>query len=120
MSGYRILLVDDDSDLRELVKETLSFNTHEVHQASTPAEAILLLESQPIDLVVLDLDLGASEDGFAVCARIQELATPPKVIMVTGSSSSADKERGRELGVIAHLTKPFRPLELLELVRSLT
>ncbi|MBL4848846.1 MAG: response regulator [Planctomycetes bacterium] len=120
MSGHRILLVDDDSDLRELVKETLSFDTHQVRQASTPDEAFLVLEREPIDLVILDLDLGTTEDGFEVCARIRELDAPPKVIMVTGSRSEADRDRCRELGAIAFLTKPFRPLELLELVRGLS
>ena len=52
-----------------------------------------------------------------VCSKARELAIPPKVIMVTGSVSRKDQDRCLELGAIAYLTKPFRPLQLLELVK---
>jgi DNA-binding response OmpR family regulator len=117
MTVSRILVVDDDTSLRELIQITLSFETYEVSQASSSAEAIGLLEGQPIDLVILDLNLMEVDGGFKVCARSQELRPPPKVIMLTGSVSAEDEARCRELGAFAYVTKPFRPLELLEIVK---
>jgi len=120
MSTSRILVVDDDPDLRRLVEVTLSFEkTYEVSQASSCKEAVEALERQAPDLVILDLNLGeAEDDGFSVCSRARELEHPPKVIMVTGSVSSQDQDRCLQLGAVAYLTKPFRPLQLLELVKE--
>lgn len=119
MSDSRILVVDDDPDLRRLVEVTLSFEkTYQVSQASSRIEAVEALERDEVDLVILDLNLGEAEDGFTVCSKARELAIPPKVIMVTGSVSTKDQDRCLELGAVAYLTKPFRPLQLLELVKE--
>lgn len=120
MSASRILVVDDDPDLRRLVEVTLSFEkSYEVTQASSCKEAVEALEQEAPHLVILDLNLGeAEDDGFSVCSRARELENPPKVIMVTGSVSSKDQDRCLELGAVAYLTKPFRPLQLLELVKE--
>ncbi|MBL4850112.1 MAG: response regulator [Planctomycetes bacterium] len=116
MSDRRVLVVDDDPDLRRLVEVTLT--SYQVSLASSLSEACRLLELEPIDVVILDLYLGGAQDGLGVCSRAQELASPPKVIMVSGSDSAEDQERCLKLGAIAYLTKPFRPLQLLELLKS--
>tara|TARA_R110002072_G_scaffold226154_2_gene383136 strand:+ start:760 stop:1128 length:369 start_codon:yes stop_codon:yes gene_type:complete len=120
MKTSRILVVDDDADLRRLVEVTLSFEkSYQVSQASSCKEAVAALEREAPDLVILDLNLGeAEDDGFSVCSRARELVPPPKVIMVTGSVSAQDQDRCLQLGAVAYLTKPFRPLQLLELVKE--
>jgi len=115
----RILVVDDDPFVRELVKETLSFEADfAVEQAADGAAALSVAETQRPHVVLLDVRLGGAPDGLEVCRLLQANQAPPAVIFLTGMADNGDVQAGLEAGAKAYLTKPFSPLELIETVRG--
>lgn len=112
-----LLIVDDDPGLRGLVRMTLEPQGYRVLEAGDPTEANHHLVSEPIRLVLLDLDLGDSGDaGLELCAAVAGSVSSPCVIMVTGSGDPEDRQACLEAGATAFLTKPYSPLELADLV----
>jgi two-component system OmpR family response regulator len=112
----RILLVDDDSDLRSLIGEVLATAGFEVVDAKDGVEMRLKLAGQDLDLVVLDLNL-PKEDGLALCRELRALGDMP-VIMLTARADPIDRIVGLELGADDYITKPFEPRELLARIRT--
>jgi DNA-binding response OmpR family regulator len=111
----RILVVDDEPVIRELVRETLAVDAHDIRTASTGLEALeAAAESRP-DIVLLDVCLTDGMDGIEVCRRLQ----PSRVILLTGLGGDDLRRRGQDAGAMAYLTKPFSPLELIEQVELL-
>jgi two-component system OmpR family response regulator len=111
-----ILVVDDDPQIRDLLREYLTQNELRVSVTSTGAEMLAILADHAIDLVVLDLRL-AGEDGMAIARKLREESAIP-VIILTGVRDEADRIMGLELGADDYLTKPFSPRELLARIRS--
>src|SRR5467141_1839521 len=111
-----ILVVDDDPQIRDLLREYLTQNELRVSVTSTGKEMSEILADHAIDLVVLDLRL-AGEDGMALARKLREEAAIP-VIMLTGVRDEADRVMGLELGADDYLTKPFSPRELLARIRT--
>lgn len=106
----RLLIVDDDPMIRDLLMATLDFGEHDLEQAASGPAALETFGRRPADVVVLDLDLPGM-DGAEILTRLREVGAP-RVIVLTGSG------RGREpllraLGAVGYLTKPFSPLELV-------
>jgi two-component system phosphate regulon response regulator PhoB len=114
--GTRILVVDDDEQLRSLLLLVLEGEGYTVVTASDAAGAIQEVESGPIDLVVLDISLGA-DDGRMVLGKIREMGTLP-VILISGKTDTADRVLGLRLGADDYLPKPFSPVELVARVES--
>lgn len=114
--GSRILVVDDDEQLRSLLLLVLEGEGYTVVAASDAAGAIRQVESGPVDLVVLDISLGA-DDGRMVLGKIREMGTLP-VILISGKSDTADRVLGLRLGADDYLAKPFSPVELVARVES--
>ncbi len=115
----RILAVDDEPDLLELVRLGLSQAGYVVETARTGTEALAALRRAPPDLVVLDVML-PDLSGTELCARIradQRLATVP-IIMLTAKSEEIDRVVGLEVGADDYVTKPFSPRELALRVRA--
>jgi two-component system, OmpR family, response regulator RegX3 len=113
----RILLVEDETAIREVEAAYLGRVGYQVAQAVTGSEAIDLFESAKFDLVVLDLNLpGAS--GLDVCKHIRTISMVP-IIMVTASSEDADELHGLGLGADDYLKKPFNPQVLVARVNTL-
>ena len=111
-----ILVVDDDPSMRELLTEYLGDNELRVTTAADGAAMRLALGEHTIDLVVLDLRLGA-DDGMLLARKLREESTIP-IIIVTGKQDDADRVMGLELGADDYITKPFNPRELLARIRA--
>jgi two-component system, OmpR family, response regulator len=111
-----ILVIDDDPDMRDLVVEYLSKNEMRVSARASGREMFELIDSEPIDLVLLDLRL-PGEDGLRLARELRERATLP-IVLLTGRNEEADRVMGLELGADDYVTKPFSPRELLARVRA--
>ena len=112
----KILAVDDDADLRNLVAYTLRQAGYLVVEAADGPAALTAFESERPALVVLDVTLPGLS-GFEVCRRIREQARTP-VVMLTVRGGEEDLVRGLDLGADDYLTKPFSPRTLLARVRA--
>lgn len=112
----KILVIDDDISLNELLTTYLSGFGFEVHTASNPVSALERLKEQPVDLIILDVMM-PDMDGFAVLKALRETSRVP-VIMLTACGDLTDRVVGLELGADDYLPKPFEPRELLARVRS--
>jgi two-component system OmpR family response regulator len=111
-----ILVVDDDMQIRDLLREYLAENGLRVTTAANGREMTQILAEETIDLVILDLRL-ADEDGMALARTLRERLSLP-VIMLTGVRDEADRVMGLELGADDYVTKPFSPRELLARIRT--
>lgn len=119
MSRERILVVDDEEDILELLRYRLGQEGYRVLCASGGEEALLLIKREPPDLLVLDLMLPGM-DGLEITRQIRknrESADLP-VIMLTAKGEEADVVAGLELGADDYVTKPFSPRILLARIRS--
>ncbi len=106
----RVLVVDDDHTVREVVVSYLRAHEHEVLEAGDGESALRTMRETPADLVVLDLMLPGI-DGLEVCRRLREQGNVP-VIMLTALGSEVDRVVGLELGADDYVSKPFSPREL--------
>jgi DNA-binding response OmpR family regulator len=106
----RILVVDDDVTVREVVVSYLRAAGHDVVEAADGESALTAVRDRPADLVVLDLMLPGI-DGLEVCRRLRTASAVP-IIMLTALGAEADRVVGLELGADDYITKPFSPREL--------
>ena len=106
----RVLVVDDDHTVREVVVSYLRAHEHDVVEASDGETALRLMHDTPADLVVLDLMLPGI-DGLEVCRRLRETGEVP-VIVLTALGNETDRVVGLERGADDYVTKPFSPREL--------
>ena len=111
-----ILIVDDDEDIRTLLAEYLGQQGLRVQTAGDGAAMQEVLDSTPVDLVVLDLTL-PGEDGLVLCRNLRAHSDLP-VIMLTARSAALDRILGLEMGADDYLCKPFEPRELLARIRN--
>jgi two-component system OmpR family response regulator len=114
--GARVLVLDDDPAIRTLVRRCLEPGGFQVELAATGAELRRLLRDKPIDLVILDLNLGA-EDGLEHLRALRAERDLP-VIILTGRGEPIDRALGLELGADDYVAKPFEPRELIARVRT--
>ena len=116
----RILLVDDEPQLLEMVKMRLEVNGYEVLTASDGQQGFDKAKSEKPDLVILDLML-PKMDGYKVCGLLKadtRYSSIP-IIMFTARAQEQDKEQGEALGANAYITKPFEPKMLISKVKEL-
>ncbi|MET3649450.1 response regulator transcription factor [Phyllobacterium ifriqiyense] len=113
----RVLLVEDDPEIANMVIETLLDNGFNAVATGSAAEMEVLLREQSFDLIILDVML-PGEDGFSICRRLRAQATTP-IIMLTALSDDIDRIVGLELGADDYITKPFNSRELLARIKSL-
>ena len=114
----RVLLVEDDTQLRELTAKGLRHASFAVDAASDGAEALHKTEAIDYDVVVLDRDL-PEVHGDDVCARLAERDPRPRIIMLTAFTEIADRVDGLSLGADDYLPKPFAMSELVARVTAL-
>jgi DNA-binding response OmpR family regulator len=115
----KLLIVDDEVDLCVLLQE--HFEEHfqgEVFTATTPAEALRLLEQLQPEGMLLDINLRSKLDGFDLLSRVAEISPATKVIMVTGRNDFESIEKALVLGAVDYITKPFTVAYLEETVDS--
>jgi DNA-binding response OmpR family regulator len=113
----KILIVDDDIELRELIGFALRQAGYLVVTAADGAEALTMFDREQPDLLILDVNL-PQISGLEVCRRVRETATTP-IMMLTVRSSEEDQVQGLDMGADDYLTKPFSPRTLLARVRAL-
>lgn len=111
-----ILVIDDDPSIRDLIQEYLCDHDMRVSVGASGSDLFTLIDSEAIDLVLLDLKL-PGEDGMQLARQLRERATVP-IVLLTGRSEEADRVMGLELGADDYVTKPFSPRELLARVRA--
>ncbi len=116
MSGERILVVDDEAIVREIVERYLTREGYAVRLASDGEAALRIAQSEAPDMVVLDLML-PKVDGLEVCRRLRTNSTVP-IIMLTARGEETDKIIGLRLGADDYLAKPFSPGELVARVEA--
>lgn len=112
----RILIVDDDEEIRTLLQRFLLRHGFETQAAGSGAEMDACLAKSAFDLAILDVML-PDEDGFSLCKRLQESHKMP-IVMVTGVVETTDRIVGLELGADDYVTKPFDARELLARIRA--
>jgi two-component system KDP operon response regulator KdpE len=117
LNKTRILLVDDEPRLINLVREVLAATGYEVLTAVTGERAIEMTAIEQPDLVLLDLVLAGGTDGYMVAQRIREFSNVP-IIMLTARVREYDKLHGFDVGADDYITKPFSSKELLARIRA--
>lgn len=113
----RILVVDDDERIRDILKRQLSYEGYQVETAADSREAFTKVADNPPDLVVLDWMLPGMS-GLEICRRLRQTEDMP-VLMLTAKGTLEDKVEGLDSGADDYLVKPFEPEELLARVRAL-
>ncbi len=118
MNSIKILVVDDESRMRKLVKDFLTKRGFMVIEASNGEEAIdLFVEEKEIALVILDVMM-PKMDGWEACKEIREISDVP-IIMLTAKGDERDELLGFDLGVDEYITKPFSPKILMARVEAI-
>lgn len=117
MNGARVLVVDDEADIRELVRALLERAGALVREAADGRDALRLLDDARPDVIVLDVTMPGF-DGWQTLERIRDLSDVP-VLMLTGHDQELEKVRGLRAGADDYVTKPFGRQELLARVEAL-
>lgn len=118
MNKTKILVVDDESRMRKLVKDFLTMQNYEVIEASDGNEAVnIFFNDQDIALIILDIMM-PNMDGWQVCREIRGYSKVP-IIMLTARSDERDELQGFELGVDEYISKPFSPKILVARVQAI-
>jgi DNA-binding response OmpR family regulator len=112
----RVLLIDDDARLYELLASYLAQNGFEVEGARDGAQGILALAASPFDAVLLDVMMPGMS-GLEACRRIREKSRIP-ILMLTAKGDETDRVVGLEIGADDYISKPFSPRELLARLRA--
>ncbi|MEM8534352.1 MAG: response regulator [Chloroflexota bacterium] len=113
----RVLIVDDNNDIRELVRQVLLVEGHEVVIAKDGLEALQQEARTQPDLVICDVNLPIM-DGWEVCQRIKVRRSVP-ILLLTVRAEIVDIEHSRDVGADDHLPKPFEITEFLKRVNTL-
>lgn len=115
--GARILVVDDDPGIRDVIGDFLSRHGYRVQEASDARSMEQALQRGPVDLIVLDVMM-PGEDGLSICRRLSGQPGGPGIVMLSAMGEETDRIVGLELGADDYLPKPCNPRELLARVRA--
>jgi len=113
----KILVVDDEAPIRELVRLYLADEGYDVIEKTNGEEALEYAENHPVDLVILDIMM-PKMDGWALCQNLREFGEMP-ILMITAKGEAHDRIKGFKLGTDDYLVKPFDPVELVLRVKAL-
>ena len=116
MNKEKILIVDDEKEIRDLIDIYLKGEDYETLKAENGEEALNILENNDVDLIILDIMM-PKVNGIEACLKIREEREMP-IIMLSAKSEDMDKILGLNTGADDYLTKPFNPLELVARVKS--
>lgn len=112
---YRILVVDEEDKIREVLKEYATFEGYEVSEAKDGMEAVNMCRQQNFDLIIMDVMMPRL-DGFSACKEIKKFSDTP-VIMLSARGEEYDKLFGFEIGADDYVVKPFSPKEVMARVK---
>ena len=112
----KILIVDDEQKIREVIREYSEFNGYEVEEAADGMEAVSLCRLNDYDLIIMDIMM-PKLDGYSACKEIKKTKNIP-VIMLSARGEEYDKLFGFELGIDDYVVKPFSPKELMARVNA--
>ncbi|MCI8647454.1 MAG: response regulator transcription factor [Firmicutes bacterium] len=112
----KILVVDDEQKIREVIREYSEFNGFEVTEADNGMTAVGLCKLHDFDLIIMDIMM-PKLDGFSACKEIKKLKDIP-IIMLSARSEEYDKLFGFELGIDDYVVKPFSPKELMARINA--
>ena len=118
MTTGRVLVVDDDRRLRDMLRRALASAGYDVDTAEDGGHALAAISGRAFDLVVLDV-LMPGVDGFGVARRMRQRGDPTPVLMLTAKDAIGDRVAGLDAGADDYLVKPFSIDELLARVRAL-
>lgn len=122
MMDQKLLIVDDQNDLRRMVRIALGYGKYVMFEAKTGAAALDLVEREHPDVILLDVMMPGELDGFEVCRRIRKSAATqnysPYVALLTARQQAADIDAGRAAGADIYIVKPYSPLRLVEIIES--
>jgi DNA-binding response OmpR family regulator len=113
----KILVVDDDPHIRELVRLFLEREGLDVYEASNGCEALAALETIGADMVILDIMMPRM-DGWDLCRRLRQAGDVP-LLVITAKGETSQKIKGFQLGTDDYIVKPFEPVELVARVKAL-
>ena len=108
---YHILVVDDESRIRSIIRKYAEFDGHTVTEAGDGMEAVLLCRKNEYDLIIMDIMM-PELDGFSACREIRKISQTP-IIMLSARGEEYDRINGFEVGVDDYVVKPFSPKELM-------
>jgi len=113
----KIVIIDDDTRIRDLLRRFLSQEGFDVLMAEDSRALTRIMQRESVDLLVLDLML-PGEDGMAICRRLREEGQKVPIIMLTAKGEDVDRIAGLEMGADDYLPKPFNPRELLARINA--
>ncbi len=114
---YKILIVDDEANIREVLKEYAEFEGHEVSEACDGMQAVEMAKNNDYDIIVMDVMM-PKLDGFSACKEIRKLKSTP-VLMLSARGEEYDKLFGFELGIDDYVVKPFSPKEVMARINAI-
>mgnify|MGYP001501836581 CR=1 FL=1 len=113
---YKLLVVDDEARIREVIREYAEFNDYEVTEAEDGMTAVGLCKLNDYDIIIMDIMM-PKLDGFSACKEIKKIKDVP-VIMLSARNEEYDKLFGFELGIDDYVIKPFSPKELMARINA--
>lgn len=113
----KILVVDDEAHIRELVRLYLEDEGFELIEKENGVDALEYAENHRVDLIILDIMMPAM-DGWVLCQKLREFGEMP-ILMITAKGETTDRIKGFKLGTDDYLVKPFDPVELVLRVKAL-
>ena len=114
---YKILIVDDEENIREVLKEYAEFSGYEVFEAANGFEAIKMCKEDDFDIVIMDIMM-PKLDGFSAVKEIKKIKDVP-ILMLSARMEEYDKLFGFELGIDDYVVKPFSPKEVMARVNAI-
>ncbi|MCX7175338.1 MAG: response regulator [Proteobacteria bacterium] len=124
MMNQKLLIVDDQDDLRRMLRIALGYGKYVMFEAENGAIALDIAARERPDVILLDVMMPGGMDGFEVCRRIRQLAGSveytPYVALLTARQQTADIEAGRAAGADIYIIKPYSPMRLVEIIESRT
>ena len=114
---YRILVVDDEENIREVIKEYAEFEGHQVSEACDGMQAVEMVKNNDYDIIIMDVMMPRL-DGYSACKEIRQIKQIP-VLMLSARGEEYDKLFGFELGIDDYVVKPFSPKEVMARVNAI-
>ncbi len=114
---YNILVVDDEENIREVIKEYAEFEGHKVDEACDGMQAIEMAKAKDYDIIIMDVMMPRL-DGYSACKEIRKIKPTP-VLMLSARGEEYDKLFGFELGIDDYVVKPFSPKEVMARINAI-